>query len=185
MPDLIAKWQEGDTGAFEALVRQYEKLVLRTAYLITGDKESAADITQEVFVSVWKRRHTYNPQKGTITTWLYRITVNQCSKKHHRKQVELLSLEATAEKGLLAHADNEETAEEIMISKEEYNRLMKALSSLDVKHRSVLVLRYFNDLSYQEIAQAVNIPLGTVKSRLNQALKYLRAQLLNKANSAP
>ena len=81
MPDLIENWQHGDVNAFETLYRQYEKLVFRTAYLITGSKEAAEDALQEVFASVWKSRHTYDPNKGKLTTWLHRITVNQCSKK--------------------------------------------------------------------------------------------------------
>ena len=175
MPDLIEQWHSGDADAFEALFRQYEKLVSRTAYLITGDTEEAKDVMQEVFVSVWKWRHTFNPRKGKFTTWLHRITVNQCSKKRRKKQPVFLSLEEIEDKGFQMEAS--EFPEEVMITREEYERLMKALNSLNAKHRSVLVLRYFNDLSYYEIAQVIDIPLGTVKSRLNQALKSLREQL--------
>jgi len=67
--------------------------------------------------------------------------------------------------------------EEILISKAEYDPLLKAIDTLDTKHRSVLVLRYFNDLSYQEIAEALEIPLGTVKSRLNLSLRQLKEQM--------
>ena len=67
--------------------------------------------------------------------------------------------------------------DDVLINKLEYDRLLKAMDSLDTKHRSVLVLRYFNGLSYQEIAEALEIPLGTVKSRLNQSLKYLKEQM--------
>jgi len=67
--------------------------------------------------------------------------------------------------------------EDILINKLEYDRLLRAMDELDTKYRSVLVLRYFNDLSYQEIAEALQIPLGTVKSRINQSLKYLKAQM--------
>jgi RNA polymerase sigma-70 factor, ECF subfamily len=67
--------------------------------------------------------------------------------------------------------------EDIVVSKLEYDRLLKAMDSLDIRHRSVLALRYFNDLSYQEIAEVLEIPLGTVKSRLNQSLRYLKQQL--------
>ena len=67
--------------------------------------------------------------------------------------------------------------DDILVSKQEYDRLLKAMDALDTKHRSVLVLRYFNDLSYQEIAEALEIPLGTVKSRLNQSLRYLKEQM--------
>jgi RNA polymerase sigma-70 factor (ECF subfamily) len=67
--------------------------------------------------------------------------------------------------------------EEIAITRMEYERLLRAMEALEAKHRSVLVLRYFNDLSYQEIAGALQIPLGTVKSRLNQSLRVLKARM--------
>ncbi len=162
-------------GAFEVMYHQYEKLVYRTAYLITGSKEAAEDALQEVFVSVWKSRHTYDPSKGKLTTWLHRITVNQCSRVKARKAPAAVSLE---EKGVdLPDMKHPSQPEEISITRMEYDRLLRAMGALDTKHRSVLVLRYFNDLSYQEIAEALEIPLGTVKSRLNQSLKYLKEQM--------
>jgi RNA polymerase sigma-70 factor (ECF subfamily) len=175
MPDLVEKWQHGDVNAFETLYRQYEKLVFRTAYLITGSKEAAEDALQEVFVSVWKSRHTYDPSKGKLTTWLHRITVNQCSKKKSGKTPAAVSLE---EKGIdLPEMKRQSQPEDVLVNKLEYDRLLRAMDKLDTKHRSVLVLRYFNDLSYQEIAEALEIPLGTVKSRLNQSLRYLKEQM--------
>ncbi len=175
MPDSTEKWQHGDVSAFEMLYRQYEKLVYRTAYLITGDKEAANDTLQEVFISIWKSRHTYDPNKGKLTTWLHRITVNQCSKKRAKKTSATVSLE---EKGIdLPEMKYRSQPDEILVSKMEYEQLLRALDALDHKHRSVLVLRYFNDLSYQEIADALEIPLGTVKSRLNKSLRYLKGQM--------
>jgi len=174
MPDLTEKWQHGDVNAFETLYRQYEKLVFRTAYLITGSKEAAEDALQEVFVSVWRSRHTYDPGKGKLTTWLHRITVNQCSKKKPGKTPATVSLE---EKGVDLPEVKRSQPDDILVSKLEYDRLLRAMDALDTKHRSVLVLRYFNDLSYQEIAEALEIPLGTVKSRLNQSLRYLKEQM--------
>ena len=163
MPDLTEKWQHGDVNAFETLYRQYEKLVFRTAYLITGSKEAAEDALQEVFVSVWRSRHTYDPGKGKLTTWLHRITVNQCSKKKPGKTPATVSLE---EKGVDLPEVKRSQPDDILVSKLEYDRLLRAMDALDTKHRSVLVLRYFNDMSYQEIAEALEIPLGTVKSCL-------------------
>lgn len=169
------KWQHGDVDAFETLFRQYEKLVFRTAYLIIGSKVEAEDALQEVFVSVWKSRRTYDPNKGKLTTWLHRITVNECSRKKPGKVSPAISLEA---KGIdLPEMKHQYLPEETVITEMEYERLLKAMDSLDTRHRSILVLRYFNDLSYQEIAEALEIPLGTVKSRLNQSLRYLKERM--------
>jgi len=175
MPDKTEPWQKGDMSAFEALFRQYEKLVFRTAYLITGSRDAAEDALQEVFISVWKSRHTYDPDKGKLTTWLHRITVNQCSGKKKAKTPTPVSLD---EKGIdLPETGRGSRPEDVLINKQEYERLLWAMDALDNKHRSILVLRYFNDLSYREIAEALQIPLGTVKSRLNQSLRYLKEQM--------
>jgi len=143
------KWQQGDVDAFEILFRQHERLVLRTAYLITGNRDAAEDILQEVFISVWKSRHTYDPNKGKLTTWLHRITVNECSRKKAGKTPSFISLEVEIDLPAMKHQFQ---PEEISITREEYAQLLKAMDALDTGHRSVLVLRYFDDLSYQEIA---------------------------------
>lgn len=168
-------WQHGDVNAFETLFRQHERLVFRTAYLITGNREAAEDVLQKVFFQVWRFRHTYDPDKGKITTWLHRITVNECSRKKSRKTSAVISLE---QKGIdLPEMKHQFQPEETAITRMEYDQLLKAMDALDTKYRSVLVLRYFDDLSYQEIAEALDMPLGTVKSRLNQSLKYLKERM--------
>jgi RNA polymerase sigma-70 factor (ECF subfamily) len=175
MPDTSEKWQYGDVSAFETLFRQYEKLVYKTAFLITGNREVAEDVLQEVFIAVWRFRHTFDPNKGKLTTWLHRITVNECSRKRSGKSPAAISLE---EKGVdLPEMKHKSQPDEILITKLDYERLLEAMATLDTKHRSVLVLRYFNDLSYREIAEALELPLGTVKSRLNQALRYLKERM--------
>lgn len=157
-------------AAFETLFQQYKKLVFKNAYLITGAKEDAEDVLQDVFVSVWRSRRTFNPSKGNLTTWLHRITVNKCMERRRKKNLALVSLEGV-------DLPETKSTDEVLISKQEYQRLIEAMNALDTKHRAVLVLRYFNDLSYEEIASTVGIPLGTVKSRINQGLKLLRGQL--------
>jgi RNA polymerase sigma-70 factor (ECF subfamily) len=175
MADLTEALRAGDVSAFEAVFQDYRKMVFKTAYLMTGRKEEAEDILQEVFVSVWRSRNTFNPEKGKLTTWIYRITVNQCLSRRRRKKLSLLSLE---EKNInLPDTKPAKQPEEILVTRLEYERLVKAMNVLDSRHRSVLILRYFNDLSYDEIAQVVGIPLGTVKSRVSQALRSLRTQM--------
>jgi RNA polymerase sigma-70 factor (ECF subfamily) len=176
MQNLISEWQSGDTEAFASLFRQYERMVYRTAYLITGDREAAKDVLQEVFVSVWKSRRSFNPELAKFTTWLHRITVNKCSRIRRRKNISFPSLEELREKSLQSN-DSLSSVEDIMISRVEYDNFLHALNELDSKHRTVVVLRYFNDLSCDEVAGITGIPLGTVKSRLHYALKSLRQTL--------
>ena len=177
MAESIEKWQSGDISAFEALFHQHQRLVFRTAYLIVGDKQEAEDVLQEVFVTVWKSRHSFNPAKGKLTTWMHRITVNQCISRHRRKQPSLLSLEKAREGGVPLQVQSGPLPEDTSMSRLVYEGVLRAVNQLDGKHRPVVILRYFNDLSYGEIAQVLDIPLGTVKSRINQAINTLREQL--------
>jgi RNA polymerase sigma-70 factor, ECF subfamily len=168
-------WQFGDVNAFEIIFRQNERLVFKTAYLITGNREAAEDILQDVFIAVWKFRSTYDSSKSKLTTWLHRITVNECCRKKYTKSTKVISIdEKEIDPPEMKHYS---LPEETAITRMEYERLLKALDLLDAKHRSVLVLRYFNDLSYQEIADTLEIPLGTMKSRLNESLRYLKEQM--------
>ena len=176
--DSTQKWQSGDIDAFEALFQQYHKLVFKTAYLVLGNKDEAEDVLQEVFIAVWKSRSTFDPTKGKLTTWLHRITINQCVNRKRRKQVAILSVEEARNDGFdLTAMSSSELPEELLMNRLEYERTMEAINSLDGKHRPVLILRHFSDLSYDEIAQVLGIPLGTVKSRLNQAVRSLRGEL--------
>jgi RNA polymerase sigma-70 factor, ECF subfamily len=164
----MEKWQTGDIVAFESLFRQNERQVFRTAYLIVGSKEEAEDVLQEVFLSAWRSRETYDPAKAKLITWLHRITVNQCM-NNRRKDTANTDLE-----GLDFPESSNRQPEKILVTKYEYEMLQNALAEMDKKHRAVIVLRYFNDLPYAEIAEILDIPLGTVKSRLNQALGCLK-----------
>ncbi|MDO8578713.1 MAG: RNA polymerase sigma factor [Dehalococcoidales bacterium] len=172
------EWQSGDIPAFEAFFRQYERLVFKNAYLLTGTREEADDVLQEVFVSVWRARRTFDPGKGKLTTWLHRITANKCLEMNRKRRVKTTPLEGIDPPAI-------QTGDDVLVSRQEYEKLMEAMKTLDPKHRAVLVLRYFNDLSYEEIAHAVGIPLGTVKSRINNGLKMLRGQFQIREEGCP
>ncbi len=167
----MEKWQSGDMAAFEVLFNEYKGLVFKNAYLMTGSREDAEDVLQEVFAAVWRFRETFDPNKGRLATWLHRITVNECLRRQRRRRPPAVDIEQVdvPDKGL--------GPEETLMTAQDYETLVSALDGLDSRHRAVLVLRYFNDLSYEEIAEAVGVPLGTVKSRMNQALKRLRGRL--------
>ncbi|MDD5094171.1 MAG: RNA polymerase sigma factor [Dehalococcoidia bacterium] len=173
MADLVERWQSGDEEAFEAFFHQYKNLVFKTALLMGSDGQEAEDVLQEVFINAWNSRRSFDPKKGKLTTWLYRITVNQSISKHRKKSTVSTSLDMIQGEGFNPVSSSEEDSPDNL----ENLRLMRAVDSMNDKHRPVLVLRYFNDLSYSEIAQTLNIPLGTVKSRLNEAMKNLRRKL--------
>ena len=165
----MEKWQTGDMAAFETFFRENERAVFRNAYLITGNREDAEDVLQDVFTSVWKSRHTYDANKGKLSTWLHRITVNECFRRRHKDRPSMFRVDPEE----IAFAGQAQQRPDIP----DFEALTEAMNTLDPRHRAVLVLRYFNDLSYDEIASALQVPLGTVKSRINHALKRLRDKM--------
>jgi len=161
--DLIRRAQAGDREAFAALFEQHKNLVYKTAYLILGDAHEAEDALQEVFLLVHKSLNGFDARKGAFTTWLYRITLNFCL--NHRRKRYHPSLEEVSPTPS-THFPGAQLAEE--------DSLWQATRSLSAKQQAVVILRYFWDLPYAEIASILEVPLGTVKSRLDLALKTLR-----------
>lgn len=166
---LIRRAQAGDEDAFGLMFEEYKNLVYRTTYLTLGTAADADDILQEVFLQVHRSLDSYDPARGAFSTWLYRITVNRCLNwRRGRRQAE--SLENVAGDEALSarpHAD----------CYEEDDSVRRALDRLSRKLRVVVILRHYWDLSYAEIAEIMDLPLGTVKSRLNLAMRQMRDDL--------
>lgn len=167
---LIQRTQAGDQQAFAALFDQYKNLVYRTAVLLLDDSDDADEALQEVFLKVYRSLSSYQPEKGAFTTWLYRITTNHCLNQRRRKRIGRVSLG-------LARRDNHRSVLTPESRLEEDQALQKALHALSDKLRAVIVLRYYGGLSYAEISDSLDIPIGTVKSRLDLAIKNLRREL--------
>ncbi len=163
----IERTLTGDTNAFKLIFDQYKNLVFRTAYLILENTNEAEDALQETFVKVYRSLGTYQATKGAFTTWLYRITVNVCLNRRRKlfrsKEVTEIFSESQSD----GHTSLEDKFSDKQI-------LQNALNRLSNKIRVVVLLRFYLDLSYSEIAQILNIPLGTVKSRLNTGLKEMQ-----------
>jgi RNA polymerase sigma-70 factor (ECF subfamily) len=162
---------EIDQAAFAELFERYKRLVYKTAYLMLGDRAEADEALQEVFVLVYKSLAKFDPHKGAFTTWLYRITINYCLGHKRKRQIATEPLE---EAGLIS-AD--EPIELRLAKSDEQQEVRRAIMKLSEKQRAVIILRYYWDLPYGEIAQVLAIPLGTVKSRLDLALKTLSLKL--------
>ena len=158
--------QAEDEEAFAALFQQYKNLVFKTAYLMLGNPIEAEDALQEVFLNVHRALGTFDPSRAAFSTWLYRITVNHCLNRRRKRELSLFPLGEVP-----GHAPSPEG--QIMTDEV----LEQALDSLSDKLRSVVVLRYYADLPYAEIGEILDVPLGTVKSRLSQALDTMRQTL--------
>jgi RNA polymerase sigma-70 factor (ECF subfamily) len=165
-PQLIRRAQAHDRDAFAALFEQYKNLAYRTAYLMLDDPHEAEDALQEVFVQVHKSLAGFDPRKGAFTTWLYRITINYCLNHRRKRSFLSLPLDESLSSGEFPGARSAEK-----------DAVWQAVCGLSDKQQAVVVLRYYWDLSYAEVAQVLGIPLGTVKSRLDLALKTLRPAL--------
>ncbi len=167
---LLHSCLAGNEEAFATLYENYKNLVYRTAYLVLDNAGDAEDILQDVFVLVHRSLAKYDPDKGSFTSWLHRITVNQCLNWRRRKGYFNPSLEEIPENNLRAAVISEELRAEIQ-------EVRRGVSQLSIKQRTIVILRYYWDLSYAEIGGILDLPLGTVKSRLHQALLSLQSNL--------
>lgn len=176
---LIQQSQDGEEEAFAKLFNKYKNLVYKTAYLMLDNADEAEDALQEVFLQVYKSLSTYAPSKGAFTTWLYRITVNHCLNRRRKRHLSVISFDEAPPILLTGDTSLPEnrTAEE--------ETVQQALGQLSEKLRTVVTLRYFWELSYAEITQILEVPMGTVKSRLNLALRTLCKELAAVTKDAP
>ena len=180
--ELMARIANGDEAAFEILVNRHQASVLNLIYRFVGDRTQAKDLAQEVFIRVWQTAKTYKP-KAKFTTWLYRITANLCFnelKSSRRKKWFSFNRfeddEHTFEETL---ADSAPSAEDILLEKERSRRISDALQSLPDNQRMALVLKRYDDLSYQEIAQIIGCSVSAVESLLFRAKRTLQEKLKN------
>jgi RNA polymerase sigma-70 factor, ECF subfamily len=156
---------------FDELFERTKNLVFRTAYLMMGDAGDAEEALQEVFVLVYRSLASYDPQKGAITTWLHRITINYCLSTLRKRRVTSQPLDVE-HPGLVS-----DPADHSMARLADVDAVAQAVRSLNTEQRAAVVLRYYWELPYAEIAQVLGVPLGTVKSRLERAIKTLRRKL--------
>ena len=177
--DLILQAQAGDRRSFDELVARAYPLVFNTAYRILGDYDSAADATQTSFVRAYRSLRTFR-RSSSFTTWLYRIVSNVCLDMVRRRKRHGASLtldtedEGTPERDI---PDDSGHPERVALETELQQTVHKALVKLRLEHRVVLALYDLAGFSYEEIAEMLKLPLGTVKSRLNRARLALRDEM--------
>jgi RNA polymerase sigma-70 factor, ECF subfamily len=165
---LIEQAQSGDRNAFGELVRRHYQGVVTVVYRMCGDTGLAEDAAQEAFIRAWVNLPSYQP-KGNLRNWLYRIATNAALDVLRRKPEETLEDEE-----VLMMPEQAAGLEKDLIEKERVAMLQQAMKSLPEASRVVLVLREYGELSYQEIATVLDVPVGTVMSRLNYARNRLR-----------
>lgn len=159
--DLIERCRRGDRAAYGELFERFKNLVYRTAYLMLDDPNEADEILQEIFLTLFGSLESYRPEKGAFSTWLHRVTINRCL--NHKRALSLL---AQVREHLIWIARSASPGVENADEKETVRAALRRLSD---PLRAVIVLRYYHDLSYTEIAEVLAISEGTVKSRINTA----------------
>lgn len=170
----VRRLQRGDINAFEILVRRHEKAIFNLAYRMLGDYDDAAEISQEVFLSAYRAIGQFRGE-ANFSTWLYRIALNHAitrRKSMNSRQKRLVPLDGS-EIIDEAQVGPSETLEK----KERRERVQSALNELEPEDASVILLRDLQDISYEDVARMLEIPVGTVKSRLHRARQALKARL--------
>ena len=170
---LVSACLQGDRRAFGELICRYRDGVVNVVYRMCGDQALAEEAAQEAFIRAWQRMDRYDSHYA-FRPWLYRIAINLALDviRRERRTVEIdLPL---IENRLVSEVDEPEQS---FLKKERVNRVRRAVLDLPDASRAVIVLREYEGLTYQEIAAALSIPVGTVMSRLNYARKQLRERL--------
>ncbi|MGI6358752.1 MAG: sigma-70 family RNA polymerase sigma factor [Bacillota bacterium] len=180
---LVELFQTGDSQAFDMLIERYQTKVYNMALRLTGEQQDAYDLAQEVFLKVYRYLAQFRSQ-STFSTWLYRIVTNSFydeMRKKKRRPTVVVSLDETIETsdGEITRElpSSDSGPEELSLQHELQQLVQQALRSLPEDYRVVLVLRDLESHSYDEIAQILDLNLGTVKSRISRARLALRKLL--------
>ncbi len=170
--ELVKRVQKGDKGAFDLLVLKYEHKIVNLVMRYVRDPETALDISQEAFIKAYRALPRFRGDSA-FYTWLYRIAVNT-AKNHlaalRRRPSDIeLDLQDPDQYGLHAKLKETDTPEAVSLSQELQETLEKAIQSLPDDLRTAIVLRELDGMSYEEIAQTMDCPVGTVRSRIFRA----------------
>lgn len=183
---IIRQIQNGDHEAFSVLVETYEKQVYTLCYRMTGNREDAADLSQEAFLKAWRGLRFYQFE-ASFSTWLYRLTSNVCidflRQQKRRPTVSLTVKDEEGEAEEFSVPDSEPLPEEQLLAEEQAKTIEQAMAQLEEEFRLILTLRVVQDLPYEQIAETLDLKVGTVKSRLARARIKLKKILLQNGNN--
>jgi len=184
---LVAAALGGDRGAFEDLVRRHQRSLINHLYRITGQRDGALDLAQEVFLKVYMSLASYD-SRFRFATWLYRIASNRAIDHLRKKEPRTLHLpgDTSDESGgtpARPLAGHEPTPHEMLRARELEARIEVAIRRLPTEYRQLILLRHRQHCRYDEIARITSLPLGTVKNRIFRAREMLRTDLADVLDS--
>lgn len=166
--DLVRECLKGNTQAFSEIVTRYKNLVFSRVYALTGSYEDTLDLSQEIFVKVYRSLARYD-SRYSFSAWIIRITLNHTIDYMRRNRLETLPLDEAEYR--LSHSAS---PEQEYLEKEDREKLNGAIATLSDKYRLPLVMYYSRGMKYKEIAQELGIPLSKVKNRIYRARKMLK-----------
>lgn len=181
---LIADCLQGRTAAFGVLVARYQDRLYNTVLRLLDNPEDARDVVQEAFLSAYQSLHAFKGD-SLFFTWLYRIAVNTAisHKRRERLVLRLHAADGGASLDPLDPAESNRPGHALEMAEQE-RRVHHALSRLSAEHRAVLVLKDMEGMKYEEMAEVLRVPIGTIRSRLHRARLELRDLLLDEDNRA-
>jgi RNA polymerase sigma-70 factor (ECF subfamily) len=174
---IVQRALGGDAEAFGELVRRWERRIFALTYGLLGREEDARDATQETFLAAFRNLRGFRGE-AKVSSWLHRIAVNQCLTRQRRAKVRnesALEDDVDATGGFAAPADS--TPASVVEGRQRTAAVRRALYGLPLELRQVVVMKEFEELTFREIAEALDLPLSTVKSRLYTGLKQLQMRL--------
>jgi RNA polymerase sigma-70 factor, ECF subfamily len=173
---LVAASRRGDQDAFAQLVQRYQRRIFNLVFRILQQYDEATEITQETFLAAWQGLPSFRGE-ARFPTWLYRIAYN-CSLKQleHRKRDRALQAAMQAEQ-VLQQVDDSVLADAELEAHDRQTMIQEQISNLPAKYRVVLVLRHLQEMTYEEMAEALTMPIGTIKTHLFRARNLLKERL--------
>ncbi len=184
---LINQALEGDQKAYAEIVNQYQEKIYNFVFRMVKDRPLAEDITQETFIKAFRALSSFNSEYA-FSTWLFKIAANNCIDHFRKKKLKTFSLDTpiSVKEGDIQRDYPDTTnvgPEDGMISQEKRFQIKDAIDSLPRKYRDAILLRHTQDKSYEEIAEELDIPLGTVKVRIFRAREMLKKKLRDQLRS--
>ena len=176
--NIVERALTGDAEAFGELVRRWERRIFALTYGMLGREEDARDATQETFIAAFRNLRGFRGE-AKVSSWLHRIAVNQCITRQRRAKVRSeTALEEEHERDAVTFATSTIFSPARVVEKRQATQAVRrAINGLPVELRQVVVMKEFEDLTFKEIADILELPLSTVKSRLYTALKQLHMRL--------
>jgi RNA polymerase sigma-70 factor (ECF subfamily) len=172
--------RNGDRGAFAQLVDLYKDRLYHMSYRMLSNSQEAEDVVQDAFLRVYTNLERYDEHQK-FSTWIYRIATNLCIDRL-RKRKATFSLDAEMPEGegsdwYTLMPSNEDTPEKQLLLSESQAQIRESINALPEKYKSVVILRYMQDMSLQEISDVLSMPVTTIKTRLHRGREYLRKKL--------